>query len=66
MAKTSFPQTRFLLLPELSYVGKMSQALVQNARQRGFIKITRAIRVGHLGDDKLMTTPLGDDVNCHN
>ena len=26
------------------------------------MKITRAIRVGHLGDDKLMTTLLGDDV----
>ena len=38
----------------------MSQALVQNARQRGFIKITRAIRVGHLGNDKLMTTLVGD------
>ena len=30
------------------------------------MKITRAIRVSHLGDDKLMTTLLGDDVNCHN
>ena len=40
--------------------------LVQSTRQRGFIKITRTIRVGHLGDDRLMTTLLGDDVNCHN
>ena len=39
---------------------------INNARQRGFIKITRTIRVGHLGDDKLMTTLLGDDVNYHN
>ena len=39
---------------------------INNARQRGFIKITRTIRVNHLGDDKLMTTLVGEDVNCHN
>ena len=59
------------LLPKL--IGKIaktsllrakSQTLVQ--RQRRFIKITGAIRVGHLGDDKLTTTLLGDDVNRHN
>ena len=38
---------------------------INNARQRGF-KITHTIRVGHLGDDKLMTKLLGVDVNCHN
>ena len=51
IAKTSLPRAK-------------SQTLVQSTRQRGFIKITRAIRVGHLGDDKLMTTPLSEDVNC--
>ena len=53
IAKTSLPRAK-------------SQTLVQSTRQRGFIKITRAIRVGHLSDDKLMTTLLGDDVNSHN
>ena len=43
IAKTSLPQAK-------------SQTLVQSIRQLGFIKITRVIRVGHLGDD----------VNSHN
>ena len=28
--------------------------------------ITREIRVGHLRDEKLLTTLLGDDFTCHN
>ena len=51
IAKTSLPQAK-------------SQTLVQSTRQRGFIKSTCTIRVGHLGDDKLMITQLS--INCHN
>ena len=54
------------IIPKTSLPRATSQTLVESTRQRGFMKITRAIRVSHLGDDKLMTTLLGDDVNCHN
>ena len=76
IAKTSLPRAKSqtLVSPEIMANEKkqtiitpdLRLTLVQSTRQRGFIKITRTIRVGHLGDDKLMTTLLGDDVNCHN
>ena len=54
------------IIPKTSLPRAKSQSLVQSTRQRGFMKITHAIRISHLGDDKLMTTLLGDEVNCHN
>ena len=71
IAKTSLPRAKSQPLVKPEIIAKkitpdLRLTLVQSTRQRGFIKITRVIRVGHLGDDELMTTLLGDDVNCHN
>ena len=39
--------------------------IISRKRHCVFIKLTRKIRVGHLHDEKLLTTLLGDDFTCH-